>query len=499
MTFWSPLRTICLLCFALVATGCGGIGNASSQLGSGRFQITEVRRRPLIVSVTEGGTVESSQNLDVKCEVQGGSTILWIIDDGTNVEEGDRLARLDSSDIEEDINQQRIVYEQARSLYISSKESFEVARIAVKEYEEGTFVQELQMVEMHIVLAEENLKSATNMLEYSENMFRKGYINQLQLEANAFAVQKAELELDSFRTARNVLMEYTKAKMLKELESARDSSEATMLADKASLELEKFKLQRLEEQLEKCMIHAPAAGMVVFNNRRNRRGGNEITIEEGATVRESQTLIQLPDLDALQVKVDVHESKVYRVRVGMPALIEIRDWKAPGVVISVANQPEPNSFFSAAVKEYAVLVRIDGDIIDDVKPGMTAEVEIIVEELDEVLQVPLLAVVEQNDKTYCYIDQNDRPERRRVDIGVSNDSFIEIRSGLNEGDRVILDPRAVVREARDANTLLEETPTRTRRKTKTKAGPRSSFDKAATTTATSLPPARVQTAAESQK
>jgi multidrug efflux pump subunit AcrA (membrane-fusion protein) len=425
---------------------------SGSGAGPNLYQTQTVERGLLRVTITEDGNVESARNEDIKCTVEGGSQILWIIPEGTQVKKGTLLVKLDSSAIDDLRTGQKIVYEKARAALIKAEEDFAVKSIAVKEYTEGVFIKELQTAESNIVIAKENLKSSQNTLEHSERMFRKGYINQLQLEQNKFSVQRAQLDLDAFETAKKVLVEYTKSKMTRELESLRDAASAELAASKAACDLEKGKLERLEEQVKRCTIHAPQDGMVIYGNDRSggfRGGSGAPTIEEGAQVREFQTIIRLPDLSQMQIKVLVHESKIENVRIGQPAIIRIRDRDLRGTVVSVSSQPEAMNFFAASVKEYASIVRIDNMTGEDhIKPGMTAEVEIIVAELPDVLSVPLTGVVEQDKGALCYVRTPTGYETRRVSVGMGNDQYLEIKDGLNAGDQVILNPRSTIAEAR---------------------------------------------------
>lgn len=427
------------------------VGSRSAE--EGLVQTYGVKRNPLLVTVTEEGNVESASNVELKCHVEGGSQILYIIPEGTQVAKGTELVRLDSSAIEEQVTQQKIEYEKARSLYIEQEEKYAVASISVTEYVEGTYHQELQTADANIIIAKENLKSAQNILEHSERMFRKGYINQLQLETSRFSVQRSQLDLDSFLTARKVLTEYTKSKRVKELESLRDSALAAMMAQKAATELEQAKLERLSEQLKRCTIVAPQPGMVIYANESGRWGQSNNVIEEGTNVREYQTIIRLPDLSQMQVKTLVHETKVEMIQPGMRAHVRIRDREMPGTVVSVASQPEPTSFFSAQVKEYATVVRIDGSGEAGLKPGMTAEVKILIDHIPDAISVPLLGLVEIGGKFYCFVQTSAGPEKRHVVVGKSNDTTIEIKDGLAVGDRVILNPRSTIAEAREASPV----------------------------------------------
>ncbi len=259
----------------LVATGgllSAAVFGANRYLsGWNRPEITTqlthtVSRGDLVVTVTEDGNLESAKNVDIKCQVAGGSSILSIVDDGSTVKQGDKLVQLDSSTLEEQINQQKIAFEKARTLKIQAEKNFAVAQLAVKEYLEGTFKQSLQDAESAITIAQENLKSAQNSLEYSERMFRKGYVSSLELEGQRFSVQRAQLELDSAHTAREVLVNFTKAKTLQDLESQRDTADAQVKSENAAYDLEEIRLKRLENQLAGTIISAPQDGMVVYAN-----------------------------------------------------------------------------------------------------------------------------------------------------------------------------------------------------------------------------------------
>ena len=415
----------------------------------------QVSRGELLVTVTEEGNVESASNVEIKCHVAGGSSILWIVEDGKQVEKGEKLVELDSSALEDQINTQKITFEKARATKIQSEKNFSVAKIAVTEYLEGTFKQALQDAEALITISEENLRSAQNSLNHSEKMFRKGYVSMLELEGQRFAVERAKLELGSATTARDVLVKFTKEKTLEDLRSQRDNTEAQMKSDAAAFNLEESRLQRLEDQLSLCMLNAPQSGMVVYANERGGRfGQTQSMIEEGAAVRERQTILQLPDLEQMQVKVNVHESKVDQLQPGMRARIRILDRELTGKVTSIANQPEPSSFFTGNVKEYATYVRV-GDSADTLRPGMTAEVEILVAHLTDVLTLPVAAVVERRGRFFCWVDLPSGPEKRPLVLGHSNDQFVEIKDGVADGELVLLNPRAVVKEARELEEAQE--------------------------------------------
>ena len=111
----------------VLAWSLGGVRFSSE---AGRDVLTHTaQREPLRISVTEGGNLESASNVEIKCEVAGGSTILWIIEDGKQVEEGQIIVRLDQSTINEQLNAQKIVYNRAKAAKIQAQHEYEMTHL----------------------------------------------------------------------------------------------------------------------------------------------------------------------------------------------------------------------------------------------------------------------------------------------------------------------------------------------------------------------------------
>lgn len=211
--------------------------------------------------------------------------------------------------------------------------------------------------------------------------------------------------------------------------------------------LERVKLADVNEQIEAATIIAERPGLVVYgasdqNASRYRRSSEE-AIAEGATVRERQAILTIPDMREMAVKVNIHESAVQRVAVGQAANVSIDafpDARLTGVVTKVAVVADSaNSFMNPDLKVYPTTIKIDGEY-DWLRPGMSAEVEILVDRLQDVIYVPLQAVSYFDDKRVVYIARSGEPEMREVETGTFSESFIEIRSGLREGEEVLLLP-----------------------------------------------------------
>ncbi len=451
-----PGRGPLLPILAVVAAGLavGGYYATAGWRNAGdpaaKFLTEKVTKRNLQILVTEEGNVESAANVDLKCLVEGGSQIVWIVADGSAVKKGTKLCVLSSSSVSEKATQQKIAVERGKATAFQADQDHAVAVLAVNEYLEGTYVKELQSADSAIAVQEQNLKSAQNLLEHSETMFRKGHINQLQLDTNRDSVARCKLDLASAKTTRKVLVEFAKQKTLRQLESTRDASQAKLEAERQALKLEEMKLKRLEDQVANCTIVAPQDGTVIYANESDWRSGS-VQIEEGALMKESQTIMRLPDLTKMQVKALVNEAKIGRLRSGMPAIVTIRDMKCRGEVGIIMSQADSTRRWMSAVKEYAAFVKIDESAgLKDLKPNMTAEVNILCNEVKDALCVPLQAIVEKGGRMLCYVvaptDRRGYVERP-VLLGDHTEKHAEIKDGVNEGELVILNPRANCPEA----------------------------------------------------
>ena len=407
--------------------------------------------------ITERGELKSTGNTEIRCEVKArekGSTttILRIVPEGTMVEEGDFLVEFDSSALELEKLQQEIAVNTSRALLEEVKNLYDTALIAKDEYLKGTFVQESEEIQTEILLAEEDYRRAEEYFEYSKRLVAKGYITELQLEADQFAVEKARTDLASKQTKLNVLEKYTREKEATRLTAEIKSAEAKLRAEEASYQLEEAKLTEIEEQLLKCLIHSPIAGQVKYAHKRDYRGDDDVVIEPGADVREQQEVIYLPDRSAMECEIEINEALVDFVRAGMSAsvrLVGLPDAVLPGTVRKVNEYAEPSSWRTSGVKEYAAFVTVD--IPDErMRTGMTAEVTVHVEHLPSALQVPVQALLSHGrdvtgeDRYYCIRRAGTEWEARRVTRGSTNDRFAVIESGIVEGDQVSLDPRKLV-------------------------------------------------------
>jgi multidrug efflux pump subunit AcrA (membrane-fusion protein) len=404
---------------------------------------TEVRSGALPITVTEKGTLESSKNQDAFCKVEGQTTIIEIKPEGTRVKKGELVCLLDSSTLKDNLLNQQITTESAKSNMKNATLTREVAELAVKEYMEGIYKQDLATVLGEIKLAESDLSRSEDRVEWARRMEKKGYISLAAKNSEELALQRARFAKEQAESKLKVLQEYTYDKTVKELKSEVEKARSDELAKKATWDLENTKEKKLVVQIEACEIKAPSDGLVVYANDPNRAfGSNQPQIEEGATVRERQKIFSLPDISKMQVNVKVHESHIYQVKRTMKATIRVDAFSGEplqGEVVDVAALPDSANFFTSDIKVYTTKVRIDNPLAA-LRPGMNAEVKIMVDEKANVLSVPVVAVLQFDGKDHVTRRVEDRFVQEEVELGISNESFVEVTKGVKANDIIAMDP-----------------------------------------------------------
>ena len=323
---------------------------------------------------------------------------------------------------------------------------------------DGDARQELRKLKDAVLIAEAEFALKKKTYEGAVRLADKGFItpNELQNKKidfdksqNSLASSKATLKL--FQTyniqkeAEQFLLNYEQALM--RLSRAKKDAIAEMADSVGDLNRaeryyrwEKKQLNDLREQYIACTIKAERPGLVVYGDGSDRWDPDEI-IREGAKVRERQAIITIPDMRHMAVKVRIHESQVKRVRKGMPVKISVDaepDKALTGEVDNVGVLPDSeNRRFNPDQKVYKTSIKITG-IHDWLKPGMAAEVMIIIRIIPDIVMIPVQAVFNHKNVTFCCIKSGSNIETRVIQIDDYNNRFAAIKSGVEEGEVILL-------------------------------------------------------------
>lgn len=325
----------------------------------------------------------------------------------------------------------------------------------------GEALQRLRELDGDIHLKEQELELAGSKLEWTEKLFEKEYVSLRDKEADRLDKERKEISRERTITAKDLFVKYEFPKQVEKLLSDYEEfkrelertearvrsklaqAEANLKSREATYLLQKKRLEEQREQLEACTIRAPAVGQVVYGSSTGSRWQRQNrAIEVGAEIRERQKIISIPDPTEMKVKVKVHETWVDKVEVEQKVKIKIAAFpeeEFTGKVLKKAPMADPEHWLNPDLKVYSTDVCIDGEH-DFLKTGMTAKAEIIVDELKDVLSVPIQAVVNREGAKICYVARGNNIEQREVETGLFNSDFVEIKSGLSEGERVLLNP-----------------------------------------------------------
>jgi RND family efflux transporter MFP subunit len=390
----------------------------------------KVSRGVLRLEIVERGTLEAARSSDLICTVKTrtrgstvASTIRWVIDDGTVVKKGEKLIELDDSGLRDELQSQALELERAVADHAKAVDDLKLVRMDTE--------TDIRLAEIAIRLVELRAKRA--------NVDDPDQKEQSQLE-----VEQARLGLK-------------RTKALARVKEAAAQAEVRMHASRVALQ--KARKNELEAELARCVLRAPQDGMVVYYVPEQVRGGGgtqQSIVAQGEPVREGQKMLQIPDLSRMQVKVRVHEALVSHLHDEGPGdrdrwqRAQIRVDAFPngvltGHVKTVDTVASQQDWFSSDVKLYKTVVAIDTPA-EGLKPGMSAEVRIVAQQTPgPALQVPVQSVVAAGQKRFCLVVTDKEVQEREVVTGLSNDLAVEIRSGLKEGERVLLSPRGLAR------------------------------------------------------
>lgn len=325
---------------------------------------------------------------------------------------------------------------------------------------DGDAQQKLSQLKGDLLLHQGELEQARDTLANSEALAKKEFITKGQLKTDqvnfekiSLSVKTAEIAYDLFRRyeypkqCEQFLSAYQEAlqklqRLIRANRSKMAQAESKFQTAKRRYDMELSKKEDLERQLKACTIRAQQPGLVAYGS---ISGGSSSyrtdAIEEGAAVRLRQTILTIPDMTQMGVHLSVHESQIKKVKLGQR--VRVRVDAEPGKelygnVAEVAVLPDSSSSrYTPNLKVYPCNVHIDGTH-DWLKPGMNAKVEIIVDELADVLYVPVQSIEVDNDHHFIYVNQNGDLQRREIATGSFNDEFIQVLKGLTPGENVAL-------------------------------------------------------------
>jgi len=424
---WRIVAVI-LLCLALASPiACNALGG--DQEGDSQ-QLVEVMRGDLIVSVSGSGNIVVSNEANLTFG-SGGKIARIYVDEGDEVSKGKLLAELDTGPLE-------LTLAQAQAALDQAKYALEKAKEPVSE-------DDIESAEAAVNAAEDNLEFTAWMLDQAEDLEdaaedalyqAKQGGNPTEIATAEAALAEAEAAAEQWRTQVSAA-EASLIAAEAQLEAMLDApDESAIIAAESQVKAAEQALAEAQKQLNETSIIAPFDGVVA-----------DVYAEEGdvipspAMMLQPPTILHLIDLSVMELEVEVDEIDIAEVELGQRAIIEVDalpNIQLEGEVQYIATL----SNIMGGVVLYDVTISFDVPQDYNIKIGMSATADIILEERSGALLVPDRAIQQDSQgNPIVKVIVNEEVEERPVVIGISDGFDTEIVDGLNEGEVVLVESR----------------------------------------------------------
>lgn len=473
------ITVACLILMGFLAYQFEWTGEEKETILSLESALFTVRRDTLKITVMEEGFLKAKNSEKLSPKFRREGTISTLIEEGTEVKEGDVLVEFEKTDIQNQIDEaeNRLLENETQleadkaNLEIQKRDNeankekaqlaLDKAKMEQEKYEKGERPNELRKLKVAKDKAESTYKREEERFKEVPELVKEGYLTKYDEEDQRIKVEEARINSINAKKDLELFETYTDKMKITELKTAvndatrelknahekaeiqRKEKEARVTRQQRQVTSTKNKLDKLKEEMGYMTMKAPQNGIVHYGDPDHGWWRME-EIKVGGRIWPGMTIITLPDLSLMQVVVQVHEADIDLVQEGQDVLITVETVKErtfAGKVTEIASVAETNR---GDKSNKTFEVTIDMDQVEDVKfrSGISAKAEILVEEVPDVKQVPIHAIITEGGEHFCYVSENGGMEKRVVRIGKNNAHYVEVLEGLEEGEQVLLyDPR----------------------------------------------------------
>ncbi len=388
---------IVLLVYGKKAGWFGNDGNYKE------VSVTKIEKIDIVETVSATGKIQPEVEVKLSSEVSG-EIIGLPIKEGQQVKKGDLLVRINPDIIQSGLNRSQAALENVRA---------------------------------GLQQAEASLKESKLSYDRNKELFEKGVISKAEWDRAVSGYEVAE--------------------------AAKQSAYYNVKSARATV-------NEAKDNLSRTVIYAPMNGTI-----------SKLSVELGERVVGTQQMagteiVRVANLSNMEVEVDVNENDIVKISINDSTIVEVDAYlkkQFKGIVTEIANSAE-SAVSADQVTNFKVKVRILEESYKDLmegkpenyspfRPGMTATVDVITDKKSKVIGVPISAIVVKNDtsstrkdlskdnisvsdkKFECvFVKNGEEAKLRVIETGIQDDSNIEIKKGLEEGDEVITGPYNVV-------------------------------------------------------
>lgn len=382
-----------------------------------------VKKGELLGYLELRGKVDLDKKRKIYSRVEGTVENIYV-KAGDLVEEDTGLLRLDTEDL--DLN-----LEKSREAYAAAKAAAEEVRTSIKPEQVAQAGAVLEQAKVALDTARREHESGQEKLDKIRELFRNGAVSQQELK-------DAELLADaSAGTVKDLEQKVKIAQYDFDLLRKGAPQEAVAAAE-ANARQSGLQVEDAKKGLDRSTVYAGLKGLILSKY-----------VSEGDMLQPGTPVFEVGDGSTAYISVSALSDDAVKIKEGQKAIISgeaLKEEKLEGEVDFIAPKAE-ESISSLGVEQQRVEVRIKFDNSRvKLKPGYGVDVDIITDERKATLYVPYKAVFQVEEKDSVFAVINGRLVLKTIRKGIENNDYIEIAEGLSEGERVVVDPDSSLKQ-----------------------------------------------------
>lgn len=410
-----------------------------TRAGADDSMVAPVTRGELTARLTSSGTLKPIQSLTYRSPIPGRDVeIRDLAPEGSRVNAGDVLVRLDTTDLELELARVRQEHRQAEMDLQVAEGEWDEAGAEVKAVTEGEGALTVEEARSIFQRAQKKAERLRQEYDHLKPLLEKGYITRDELARTEDQLEDAEQELMLARKRSDIIVQLSHPREQKRAALGLSQKTAQLGHSRTRVAETQMRLDLLVKLIDGCTIRARSPGLVVYEENLSANPRRKLRI--GDRVFATQGIVTIPEVNRMLVEASVSESEVHRVQAGQAAEVQVEafpDLKLTGKVTRVGTlaSASPNRPFDD--KRFDLIITLDPTNAE-LRPEMSIRADVLVGTRTGVLTVPVTAVFNNQGRRVVYVTGATGTEMRPVDLGESNDRMVEIVAGLREGERVSL-------------------------------------------------------------
>ena len=398
-----------------------------------------VTRGSLVATLTEAGTLRPAEVVTYRLRVPGKELeILWLAAEGSSIKKGDPLIKFDTTELEADLQRARQAQRQAQlEVQVAEGES-KAATAAVAGFSSGKDRLEEEEARLAVRMAELKAQRLKKDYDTLAPLVEKGYVTRDELERAGLDVEQAEGALVIARKRLALISDQTVPQQQQRATVELAQREGQMAVARQRLADSTAQVDQFTAAIADCNVRAAGDGLVVYEDNMSTAPRRKIRV--GDRVTSSQGVLTIPGVSSMLAETSIREADLHRLKAGQRAVVTLEAYpslRLQGTVLSIGTIARARAERPFDGKRFDVIVALDS-VRSDLRPEMSARVEIQVGQTADALIVPTTAVFSREGERVVHVVSGRNTETRVVTVGQSDDMNVQILSGVREGERVRL-------------------------------------------------------------